>query len=659
MSAKHRGGTARPFAGVRHLWQLGMLLVCQSVLRANAVPGDTPAPAPDNIETRVLACTPCHGMRGQGTPDDYFPRLAGKPAGYLYNQLVAFRDGRRHYSPMNYLLEYQNKDYLRAMADYFASQDPPYLPRHPTTTQSAVLIHGKTLATEGDAARGIPACVRCHNPNFTGVEPGIPALVGLQPNYISAQLGAWRYGTRTATAPDCMQLVAARLSENDVTALAAWLSSLPAPTKPTPLPQGSLIPPLNCGSEPLQAAEQVPPSAPAPSAAVTSEMATPIDKGQYLARAGDCIACHTIPDGQLFAGNRPMPTPFGTLYSSNITPDEHDGIGKWSASDFYATLHVGRMPDGGLLYPAMPFADYTKVTRADSDAIFAYLRSVPPVALPDRPHDLRFPFDNRSLILGWRTLFFTEGTYQPDGTRSADWNRGAYLVEGLGHCGMCHTAINALGGSSQSEAFQGGLIPLQYWYAPSLTSNKESGLGDWSLQDISDYLHKGVSARGAVYGPMSEVVYNSLQYLTDDDIRAVSVYLKSLASGSRARPRETTVSPTESSLLMVLGRRVYAQQCASCHGVEGVGEPPRYPTLASNQSIQMASAVNPIRMVLNGGFPPGTGPNPFPYGMPPFAQRLSNDEVAAVVTYIRSSWGNHGTAISPREVDELRSAPLD
>jgi mono/diheme cytochrome c family protein len=199
---------------------------------------------------------------------------------------------------------------------------------------------------------------------------------------------------------------------------------------------------------------------------------------------------------------------------------------------------------------------------------------------------------------------------------------------------------------------------MQYWYAPSLTSNKESGLGDWSIEDISDYLHKGVSARGAVYGPMSEVVYNSLQYLTDADIRAVSVYLKSLAGG-QARPERTPVSATEGSLLKVLGKSVYAQQCASCHGAKGAGEPPRYPTLANNQSIQMASAVNPIRMVLNGGFPPGTAPNPFPYGMPPFAQRLSNDEVAAVVTYIRSSWGNHGTAISPRQVDELRSAPLD
>src|SRR6201996_7608667 len=202
-------------------------------------------------------------------------------------------------------------------------------------------------------------------------------------------------------------------------------------------------------------------------------------KGEYLARAGDCIACHTAREGKTFAGGLAMKTPFGTLYTSNITPDPETGIGKWTSDQFFKTMHNGRFPDGGLLYPAMPFASYTKVTREDSDAIFAYLRSVPPVKQVNRPHDLRFPYNNRSLIIGWRTLFFREGEYQPDPSKSADWNRGAYLVQGLGHCGMCHTPINALGGNSQSRAFEGGLIPMQEWYAPSLTSNKEAGLGDW------------------------------------------------------------------------------------------------------------------------------------------------------------------------------------
>ena len=189
---------------------------------------------------------------------------------------------------------------------------------------------------------------------------------------------------------------------------------------------------------------------------------------------------------------------------------------------------------------------------------------------------------------------------------------------------------------------------MQNWYAPSLTSNKEAGLGDWSIQEIAELLRTGISSRGAVYGPMAEVVYNSLQYLSDDDIRAMAVYLKSLAQGSPPATRDLRRSGAESSLLLSLGKTIYDAQCASCHGADGQGMPPEYPPLAGNQSIQMASAVNPIRMVLNGGFPPGTAGNPMPYGMPPFAQRLSDNEVAAVVSYIRTSWGNRGDPVSAR-----------
>ena len=384
-----------------------------------------------------------------------------------------------------------------------------------------------------------------------------------------------------------------------------------------------------------------------------------IARGEYLARAGDCIACHTDPGGALFAGGLAMPTPFGTLYSSNITPDRASGIGTWNDDQFYAALHTGRFPDGGLMYPAMPFGSYTNVTRADSDAIFAYLRTVPPVHQPNRPNDLRFPYNNRSLILGWRTLFFNEGEFQPNPAKSAEWNRGAYLVEGLGHCGMCHTPINALGGNSASRAFQGGLIPMQNWYAPSLTSDKEAGLGHWSLEDIVELLRTGISRRGAVYGPMAEVTHDSLQYLNDADVRAMAVYLKSLGQGQPPNAAVSRIPAREGSLLTRLGQTVYAQHCASCHGSDGRGMPPEYPPLAGNPSIQMQSAVNPIRMVLNGGFPPGTQGNPQPYGMPPFAQSLSDDEVAAVVTYIRAAWGNRGAAVSSLQANALRTAPLD
>jgi mono/diheme cytochrome c family protein len=382
-----------------------------------------------------------------------------------------------------------------------------------------------------------------------------------------------------------------------------------------------------------------------------------IAKGEYLARAGDCIACHTLPSGREFAGGRPMDTPFGSLYVPNITPDDEHGIGRWSADDFYRMMHTGHSKDGTLLYPAMPFASYTKVTREDSDAIFSYLMSVPPIAQPNRPHELRFPFNNRELLVGWRALYFREGEYAPDSRQTAEWNRGAYLVQGLGHCAMCHTAINALGGSSESKAFQGGMIPNQNWYAPSLTSNREAGLGEWSIDEIVDLLQGGVSHRGTVYGPMAEVVYNSLQYLRDEDVRAMAVYLKALPS-----PGEKPLPPTAQLVqpaVMELGRKIYSQQCAVCHKDDGKGYPPAYPPLANNQSIEMATPVNPIRMVLNGGYPPGTKRNPRPHGMPPFAQLLNDEEVAAVVTYIRVAWGNSGTPVTPAQANQMRSATLE
>jgi mono/diheme cytochrome c family protein len=378
-----------------------------------------------------------------------------------------------------------------------------------------------------------------------------------------------------------------------------------------------------------------------------------INRGEYLARAGDCVACHTAPDGKDFAGGRPMPTPFGNLYVPNITPDEETGMGHWTADEFYRMMHTGISRDGTLLYPAMPFASYTKVTREDSDAIYAYLMSVPPVRQKNRPHELRFPYNKRDLLIGWRALYFKEGEYVPDPIQSAEWNRGAYLVQGLGHCAMCHTAINALGGSRESQAFEGGMIPNQNWYAPSLTSNREAGLGEWSIKDISDILQVGVSNRGAVYGPMAEVVYNSLQYLSDSDVAAMAVYLKALPVGD-AGPAIPSSARLVAPNVMETGRKIYEKQCAVCHGAEGLGRPPVYPPLANNQSITMLSPVNSIRTVLNGGYPPGTKKNMRPHGMPPFSHILNDDEVSAVVTYIRVAWNNTGTPVTPAQANELR-----
>lgn len=378
-----------------------------------------------------------------------------------------------------------------------------------------------------------------------------------------------------------------------------------------------------------------------------------INKGEYLARIGDCIACHTQPTGIAFAGGRAMHTPFGALYVPNITPDDETGIGLWTSDEFYRMMHSGLARNGSLLYPAMPYPQYTQVTRADSDAIYAYLMSITPVKQKNREHELRFPYNNRDLLIGWRTLYFKEGEYQPDPKQSVDWNRGAYLVKGLGHCAMCHTAVNALGGSSEAKAFEGGMIPNQNWYAPSLTSNKEAGLGNWTIKEITDLLQSGVSHRGTVYGPMAEVVFNSLQYMTDDDAKAMAVYLKALPQKEESAP-PTSQARLVSPETMELGRKVYVAQCVMCHGDNGRGQPPAYPPLAGNQSITMETPVNSIRMVLNGGYPPGTKKNPRPHGMPPFSHILNDDEVAAVTTYIRVAWGNTGTPVNAKQVNDLR-----
>jgi mono/diheme cytochrome c family protein len=379
--------------------------------------------------------------------------------------------------------------------------------------------------------------------------------------------------------------------------------------------------------------------------------------GEYLAHVGDCVACHTQHGGIPFAGGFAIPTPFGTLYSPNITPDKATGIGSWTAAQFFQMLHTGRARDGTLLYPAMPFPAYTKITRADSNEIFAYLKSLKPVGKINRENELRFPYSNRSLMYGWRLLYFSEGEFVPTPGQSEQFNRGAYLVQGLGHCASCHSTINALGGSGADAAFAGGLIPLQNWYAPSLTSNQESGLGSWGISDIAALLKAGTSTKGAVYGPMAEVTHNSLQYLTNDDAVSMAIYLKSLLE-LKPMAVNSSAAVEASTAVLKLGATTYANRCAACHLSDGTGMAPAYPPLAGNPSIEMDVSVNPLRMVLNGGYPPQTIGNPRPYGMPPFAQVLSDEEVAAVVTYIRVSWGNHGTLVTPREANAMRLAPL-
>ncbi|WP_426106711.1 cytochrome c [Massilia sp. TSP1-1-2] len=380
-----------------------------------------------------------------------------------------------------------------------------------------------------------------------------------------------------------------------------------------------------------------------------------IARGAYLAKAGDCMACHTVRGGVPYAGGRAIATPFGRLLAPNITSDRDTGIGAWTPDDFWNALHNGKSRDGRLLYPAFPYTSYTKVTRDDADALYAYLQSVPAYKAPSAPHELRFPYNQQVMLAAWRLLYFKPELYVASATRSAQWNRGAYLVEGLGHCVACHSSRNQLGASQ--GGLSGGMIQTLGWYAPSLTSNAEAGLGDWQVPHIVALLQTGVSPRATVFGPMAEVVEKSLQHLSAQDATAMAVYLKALP----AEPAPQLAMPKGPSVDKVMrqGKELYENNCVNCHGADGKGLPPHYPPLAGNRALTMAESVNPIRIVLNGGFAPGTRGNPRPYGMPPFSHTMSDQEVASVVSYLRAAWGNRAPPVTASEVNKYREVPLD
>jgi mono/diheme cytochrome c family protein len=384
---------------------------------------------------------------------------------------------------------------------------------------------------------------------------------------------------------------------------------------------------------------------------VASAAPASAERGAYLVRVGNCMACHTDRGGAAWAGGRAIDTPFGIVHSSNLTPDRSTGIGAWSADDFWRALHRGRSRDGRLLYPAFPYPNYTEVTRADADAMYAYLRTVPAVRRENTPHGLRWPYSTQAALAVWRALYFRPGEYQRDPEQSAEWNRGAYLVRGLGHCAACHTPRNALGASGEMMDLSGGLIPMQNWYAPSLTSEREAGVAHWSVRDIARLLRDGVSARGTVLGPMAEVVLYSTQYLEDADALAMGVFLKSLPQSPPPEPPEFL--PADPRVLE-RGQRLYEQHCANCHGARGEGIKGAYPPLAGNRSVTLPVTANLVQVVLGGGYPPATAGNPRPYGMPPFVMVLKDAEVAAVLTYLRSSWGHNAPPVSEFDVARQR-----
>ena len=380
-----------------------------------------------------------------------------------------------------------------------------------------------------------------------------------------------------------------------------------------------------------------------------------IARGAYLTTAGNCISCHTARGGQKYAGGLGIQTPFGTVFTSNLTPDANTGIGSWSSAHFWRAMHNGRSKSGRLLYPAFPYTSYTQVTREDSDAMFAFLRSLPAVNQPNLPNTLRFPFNSQAALAVWRALYFTPGVYQPDTSHTAEWNRGAYLVTGLGHCSACHSPRDALGGIRNSLALGGGLIPMQNWYAPSLASPHEAGVSDWRRDDIVSLLKNGVVPGASVSGPMAEVVLRSTQHLSPQDLLAMADYLKALPD-AKANPEPPAAARTANpSVNTEKAAKLYEQHCAQCHGDKGEGVANAYPPLAGNRAVTMSSTANLVQMVLNGGFAPATAGNPRPFGMPPFVLVLNDGEVADVITHIRTSWGNQASNLTAMEVNRIRA----
>lgn len=615
------------------------------------------APFEDSMAQRVLACTACHGEQGRAGPDGYYPRIAGKPVGYLYKQLLNFREGRRHYSLMSGLIDPLPDDYLQDLARHFSSLSPPYPRPRPAQADAGTLERGRQLATQGDRGRNIPACSQCHGQQLTGVEPDVPGLLGLPRDYLNAQLGGWKTGQRRGHAPDCMATVTQRMTNGDINAVAHWLAAqaVPANAKPLPRPGTPPAADLRCASEmPMRAASGSNPPAGPGVDAQDSGLSAQAREGAYLARIGHCQGCHTLSGGKPYAGGRSVETPFGRVYAGNLTPDPVHGLGRWSADDFWRAMHEGKSRDGHALYPAFPYTSFTRITRTDSDALFAYLRTRQPVAQPNKARDLRWPF-NQSWALGiWRTLYFKPESFAQNKSRPPEWNRGAYLTRGLGHCAECHSPRNAMGAIQAERDLRGATLPGQGWYAPSLRSEREAGTAGRPVDELPRLLSTGITAHATVSGPMAEVVQGSTQFLRDGDLRAITAYLNSLADAPATQPvaRSEAQAQTPSA-----GAKIYERYCASCHGKQGEGVALAYPALAASRSAVLADSSNLILTVLYGGFGAATRAHPRPFGMPPFLLELRDHEVAAVLTHIRQSWGNRAPEVTELDVRRVRKQP--
>ena len=381
-----------------------------------------------------------------------------------------------------------------------------------------------------------------------------------------------------------------------------------------------------------------------------------VQRGKYLVEAGDCVVCHTRDGGTPFAGGRAINTPFGKLYSANLTPDIETGIGQYSSAQFYRALHRGIARGGRHLYPAFPYTELTRGTPADVRAIRSYLFSLPPVRAPKPKNKLIFPAKYRALLAGWNLLFFAPGTFRPHPDKSPQWNRGAYLVEGLAHCGGCHTPRNLAGAEISSDAMAGARLAelgegrVQVWYASDLRSDLHGGLRDWSTDEIVRLLKTGrTDHHGAAIGVMAEVVAHSTQHLSDADLVAIAVYLKSLPpSPHRAAP----VAPA--AAVMQAGQVIYQDNCQTCHQANGAGIPGVMPPLRGSIVAESARPMTGINLVLNGGQPLPTLGAPNTFIMPNYREKLDDGQIASVLTYIGNAWGNRAPAVTAANVRKRR-----
>ena len=395
-----------------------------------------------------------------------------------------------------------------------------------------------------------------------------------------------------------------------------------------------------------------------------------VQRGAYLAQAGDCIACHTAREGQPFAGGQPFDISVGRVYSTNITPDLETGIGHYSLDDFVKAMREGVAEDGHRLYPAMPYTSYARLSQADLLALYAcFMQGVKPVHKSNHPAQLKWPLGVRSFMAVWNALYFKKGEYANDTNKSAAWNRGAYLVQGLGHCGACHTPRGIAGqekaGSEKNARHYLAGAMIDNWYAAPLTGNRETGLHAWSKDEVVEYLRTGRTARVAASGVMAEVVGKSTQYLTDQDLMAIAEYLKSLPpsnyegrgnadSAMQANDASAVTRALRAGDIGMRGSRVYLDNCNACHRSDGSGANRTFPNLARNEAVNAKDPISLIHIVLAGSSMPSTQTAPSAFAMPDFGWRMSDADVADVLSFVRGSWDNHAPAVSRDEVGRVR-----